>query len=107
MGIDAVDFDENKTASLLDTDTFGLFHEWLKIEMCGGESKTSILKRLNDACGTRYGTSWISRNSRNLRGMERSPIAVRRYMMRLVLAEKLSTCHFDAERIDQIVNWIL
>ena len=105
--IDEIDFNENKKGSSFGADASGLFHEWLKIEMRGGESKTRILKRLNDACGTRYGTSWISRNSRNLRGMERSPAAVRRYMVRLVLTDKLSAYHLSAEQIEQFVNWVL
>lgn len=67
-------------------DINGLFESWLILERAKGTQKSAIT-RLNTACGTQYRENWPSKMRANAFSLERTPIAVRRYMMQIVIAD--------------------
>jgi len=64
-----------------------LFERWLELERATGRSMNEILDDINAACGTSYKHNWPSDMQARGYGMERTPTAVRRYMMMRVLPE--------------------
>lgn len=62
-----------------------LFERWLEIERATGRRMTTILADINAACGTRYKHNWPTDMQTRGYGMERTPNAVRRYMLAKVL----------------------
>lgn len=68
----------------------GLFSEWLAIEIEEAGSQVAALDAINQACGTRYQHNWVSLQRRNQRGLERTPLVVRQYMLRRVLTVRLA-----------------
>lgn len=64
-----------------------LFERWLEIERATGRPMTEILADINAACGTKYKHNWPSDMQSRGFGMERTPSAVRRYMLEKVLPE--------------------
>ena len=62
-----------------------LFERWLEIERATGRPMTEILTDINAACGTKYKHNWPSVTQSHGYSMERTPNAVRRYMLARVL----------------------
>lgn len=62
----------------------GLFELWIEVERSRGMQKEGI-ERLNAGCGTKYTESWPSKMASHDFSLERTPTAVRRYMMFQVL----------------------
>jgi hypothetical protein len=62
----------------------GLFERWIEIETAH-KSQVEMIKELNDACGTKYDKSWPQVTKQRGYSLERTPIKVRRYMMKVVL----------------------
>jgi hypothetical protein len=67
----------------------GLFERWWALEVGKGLSTGQILSELNDQAGTSYKHNWPSVVAGRNYELERCPIAVRRVMMRAVLADEL------------------
>lgn len=67
-----------------------LFGAWLEVMDASGLTRGAVLAQINEACGTRYTHSWISRmRSDPSRRGERMPLEVRLFMLKTVLASEL------------------
>ncbi len=84
----------------------GLFQRWLEIEQAAGKPLKQLLDEINAACGTAYKHNWPSKMAESGYSMERSPTAVRRYMMRRVLPVELAArgALFPPDIIDNLVR---
>lgn len=76
----------------------GLFERWLSLERASGRSMAEILDELNSVAGTNYKHNWPSVIARRNYEMERCPLAVRRHMMRKVLADELAGLGIELPR---------
>lgn len=85
--------------------TPGLFERWLSIERATGRSMTDILADLNAVAGTNYKHNWPSVVAGRDYELERCPVAVRRYMMRKVLADELSGMDIElsTNKLDKLI----
>ena len=83
----------------------GLFVRFIEIEAAAGKPLKTTLAEINAACGTAYRHNWPSKMAETGYAMERTPVNVRRYMMRRVLpAELASRGHsFPPEVIEMII----
>lgn len=68
----------------------GLFKEWYLLELKSGMSQAETLRKLNEFCGTKYKSNWISQQQTGAQGLDRTPHNVRRYMMEKVLRDQLA-----------------
>lgn len=68
----------------------GLFSAWYELELSSGLTQAEILRRLNETCGTKYKSNWISQQQGCVQGLTRTPPQVRRYMMGRVLEDRLA-----------------
>ena len=68
----------------------GLFQKFIEIETAAGKPLKQTLDEINAACGTAYRHNWPSKMAETGYSMERTPVAVRRFMMRRVLPAELS-----------------
>ena len=68
----------------------GLFQRWFALERATGRSVGDILADLNAVAGTNYKHNWPSVVAGRDYELERCPVEVRRYMMRMVLADELT-----------------
>jgi hypothetical protein len=67
----------------------GLFENWLTIEKRRGTVADAVA-RLNEACDTAYRANWPHLLARNGYALERIPLPVRCYLMRIVLTDELA-----------------
>lgn len=65
----------------------GLFENWLDIELKTKE-KPEVIEDLNIACDMKYKMNYISKMKSTGYSLERIPVKVRRYMMKIVLLDK-------------------
>lgn len=86
--------------------TQGLFERWLSIERTTGRAMGEILADLNEVAGTHYKHNWPSVVAGRNYELERCPVAVRRYMMRKVLADELSALGIDlpTKKLESLIN---
>ncbi|WP_158906805.1 hypothetical protein [Burkholderia sp. L27(2015)] len=91
---------------VLDNHSKGLFQRWLEIEAAAGKPLKDTLEEINAACGTAYRHNWPSKMAEGGYSMERTPTAVRRYMMRRVLPAELSArgINFSPEVIEGLIK---
>lgn len=84
----------------------GLYQRWLEIEEASGKPLKRILDEINAACGTSYKHNWPSKMAESGYSMERTPKAVRRYMMRRVLPVELAArdVSFPQEVVEELVR---
>lgn len=84
----------------------GLFQRWLEIEEAAGKPLKQSLDEINAACGTSYKHNWPSKLAESGYSLERTPTAVRRYMMRRVLPAELAArgAYFPPEVIDTLIR---
>lgn len=79
----------------------GLFESWYELELKEGLTQAEILVQLNSACGTHYKSNWVSQGLGRKQGLERTPTAVRRYMVHKVLADRLRKLGVTDEQVIQ------
>lgn len=86
--------------------TQGLFERWLSIERASGRPVGEILADLNAVAGTNYKHNWPSVVAGRNYELERCPVAVRRYMMRKVLADELSALGVELpkKKLEDLIN---
>lgn len=84
----------------------GLFTKFIEIELAAGKPLKQTLDEINAACGTAYRHNWPSKMAEAGYAMERTPVAVRRFMMRQVLPAELSKrgINLSGEIIEMIVQ---
>lgn len=81
----------------------GLFESWYELELKDGLTQTEILAKLNLACGTHYKSNWVSQGLGGKQGLERTPTAVRCYMVRKVLTDRLRKLGVTDEKVIQSI----
>lgn len=83
----------------------GLFEKWYKLELKAGKTQAEVLRQINEACGTKYKSNWISQQESSVQGLTRTPEPVRRYMMEKVLRDKLAKLGVtDGRTINSFLN---
>lgn len=83
-----------------------LFEAWYEIETRNGSKQFEVLARLNEACGARYKSNWVSMVRSGGQGLSRSPDAVRRYMMKQVLQDRLGNT-LDEGKLAELLDALL
>lgn len=83
----------------------GLFERWLSLERESGRPMSEILDELNAVAGTNYKHNWPSVVASRNYELERCPVAVRRHMMRKVLADELKGIGIELPRnkLDKLI----
>lgn len=76
----------------------GLFERWIALERQTGRSMRDILADLNAAAGTNYKHNWPSVVASRGFELERCPVEVRRYMLRTVLQDELTSMGFEVNQ---------
>lgn len=85
----------------------GLFERWMEIERSSGRPITEVLDGLNRACGTKYRHNWPSMMASRNYSLDRTPTAVRQYMLTRVLPGELKAHGLTlkpTEIFDLVVN---
>lgn len=83
-----------------------LFEAWYEIETRNGSKQGEVLARLNAACGTKYKSNWVSLVRRGEQGLSRCPDAVRHYMMKQILQDRLGDV-LSPEKLAELFESVL
>jgi hypothetical protein len=82
----------------------GLFERWIAAERATTRSMGEILAALNAAAGTAYKHNWPSVQAARGFELERCPVAVRRYMMRVVMRAEFDLLGIDKKDIEYLIK---